>query len=215
MLRTVHLYGSLRTRYGKSFELDVASAQEAAQALGYMVSGFQKDIADGVFRVIVGPKRTGYHLGQDEVRLSLGKAEDIHIVPVPRGAKRQGVGKIILGIALIGLSFIPGVNMAVAGAFSSIAAPFGTAAVSAAFTFGSTLAFRAGSMLLLGGVAQAIAGTPKADYSSAEQQSSFVFNGPVNTTAQGGVIPVVFGRCMVGSVVVSGGIAPEQIAVDG
>jgi predicted phage tail protein len=214
MLRTVHLHGALRKRYGKSFELDVASAQEAAQALGYMVPGFQRDIVDGTFRVIVGPKKTGYHLGPEEVRLNLGKAETIHVVPVVRGSKRSGVGKIILGIALIGLAFVPGVNMVVAGVATSAATAMGATATAASL-FGSTLLFKAGAMLALGGVAQALAGTPKMNYGSIDRdrQQSFIFNGPVNTSAQGGVVPVVIGRMMVGSIVISGGISPEQIEV--
>lgn len=211
MLRTIHLYGSLRKRYGKSFELDCASAQEAAQALGFMIPGFQRDIVDGVFQVIAGPKKSGYHLGQDEVRLTLGKTEELHIVPVPQGAKRGGVMKLILGIALIGLSFVPGVNAAIGAAFGSVGGAFGATAAASATAFGTSLLFKTGFMLALGGAYQAIVGTPTMPSSSTDE--GFLFSGPVNTSVQGSVVPVVFGKMMVGSVVVSGGISPENIPV--
>lgn len=208
MLRTIHLHGALRKRYGPSFELDVVSAQEAAQALSCMIPGFYQDVVDGVFRVVAGPKKTGYPIGEEEVTLRLGKTDEIHIIPVAQGAKRGGLGKLILGIALIGLSFVPGVNAAIAGTFGSTLGATSTLFGATA----NTLLFRVGAMLALGGAYQAIVGTPKIQES--KDDSSFIFSGPVNTSVQGEVMPVVFGRMMVGSIVVSGGIAPENIPVN-
>jgi len=44
--------------------------------------------------------------------------------------------------------------------------------------------------------------------------SSYVFNGAVNTTAQGHPVPVGYGRMIVGSAVISAGIDVDEIPVD-
>jgi predicted phage tail protein len=46
-----------------------------------------------------------------------------------------------------------------------------------------------------------------------ENQPSYFFDGAVNTTAQGQPVPVLFGRLVVGSAVVSAGLTAEDIAV--
>lgn len=37
-----------------------------------------------------------------------------------------------------------------------------------------------------------------------------LFSGPINTAAQGGAVPLIYGRCRVGSTVVSGGVSPDR-----
>lgn len=52
-------------------------------------------------------------------------------------------------------------------------------------------------------------GPLKPDYEKSEannQAPSFLFNGPTNSSTQGFPVPVVIGRCRVGSVVVSAGL---------
>lgn len=39
-----------------------------------------------------------------------------------------------------------------------------------------------------------------------DQRTSYLFDGAVNTVAQGGPVPIIYGRMRVGSVVVSAGI---------
>ncbi|GEP11113.1 tail assembly protein [Methylobacterium gnaphalii] len=96
-MRTVHLYGSMAERFGASFRLEVRSLAEAAQALGCQIPGFRKAIEDGRFRVTCGPTRTrGLRLDESLITFGL-PAGDIHIVPVVRGAKNGGLGKIIVG----------------------------------------------------------------------------------------------------------------------
>lgn len=45
---------------------------------------------------------------------------------------------------------------------------------------------------------------------SPQNQASYVFNGPVNTTAQGGPVPVLYGELEIGSAVASAGIYAED-----
>ena len=69
--------------------------------------------------------------------------------------------------------------------------------------------------MLLGGVAQLLApdvdsGDPQT-YEKPEAKASFLFNGPVNTAEQGGPVPLVYGRVITGSHVVSSGLSTEKI----
>jgi len=74
--------------------------------------------------------------------------------------------------------------------------------------------YSVGTAMILGGVAQMIAPTPKANEPSErpENKPSYSFNGAVNTTAQGHPVPVGYGRLIVGSAVISAGIDVDEIA---
>jgi predicted phage tail protein len=145
-------------------------------------------------------------------------------VPVPTGAgKGKGIGKIVLGVALIAASvFMAGTTTAAAAAAagSTTAAEAAIAGGTAAggsllgLSFGQMASF--GLTMVLGGVSQLLTVAPKVnDYSSRnapDQRPSFLFNGPVNVSEQGGPVPLVYGRVRVGSIVVSSGLKAEQIA---
>lgn len=59
--------------------------------------------------------------------------------------------------------------------------------------------------------------SPKVDnYANAEpiaQKPSFIFNGAVNVVEQGGPVPLIYGRHLAGSVIISAGITTERIQV--
>lgn len=59
--------------------------------------------------------------------------------------------------------------------------------------------------------------TPKAKKTSAgdsAKDESYMFSGPENVTEQGAAVPIVYGRCFVGSVVVSAGLEVTEIATE-
>lgn len=69
-----------------------------------------------------------------------------------------------------------------------------------------------GMSLALGGVAQLLAPKVKAESKEAvENKPSYIFNGAVNTVAQGNPVPILYGRMRVGSQVVSAGITSNDI----
>ena len=76
-------------------------------------------------------------------------------------------------------------------------------------------AFQLGLALTMGGVSMMMTDNAfNDDYGGQEdpkERKSFHFNGPTNTIEQGGVLPLVYGRMVVGSVVVSAGIDIEEI----
>ena len=101
MLRKLKLYGELAEFVGhKEFEIQVDSL---AKAVSFLVNNFpqvEKYMNPQYYQVKVG----NYAVNEEEIHHPIGQ-EDIHIVPVIAGAGRGGLGKILLGAALIGAAF--------------------------------------------------------------------------------------------------------------
>ena len=102
MLRKIKLYGELAEFVGhKEFEV---KADTLASAVSFLVNNFEgidRFMSPKYYQVKVG----NYAVDESELSHPIGQ-EDIHFVPVITGAGR-GFGKILLGAALIGLSFLP------------------------------------------------------------------------------------------------------------
>jgi len=202
-MRKVHLYGALAAEFGPVYELEVNSLAEAARALGANFEGFRQRIVDGHFRVVAGPSlEEGIELGEDQIDFGVGN-RDIHIVPVVAGAKKNaGLGKIIAGVLIAAFAWfaLPAMGIASIG--------IGAISISA-----GNLAMM-GVSIALAGVSQML--TPKqkkpVEVTPVEQKPSFIFNGAVNVTEQGGPVPLIYGRTMVGSTVISAGMSVENIS---
>ena len=69
-----------------------------------------------------------------------------------------------------------------------------------------------GTALMLGGVMQLLSPQQKglSAKDSPDNGASYNFNGPVNTTAQGNPVPLLYGELIVGSAVISAGIYSED-----
>ena len=107
MLRKIKLYGELAKFLGeKTLEAEV---NNAAQAIRFLVVNFpklEKHMADRYYRVLVDK----WELDEKELHYPSG-ASDIKIVPVVGGAGGN-TGQILLGAALIGVSFMfPGAGI--------------------------------------------------------------------------------------------------------
>lgn len=110
---------------------------------------------------------------------------EIKIIPVTQGA--GGALRIISGTALIALSFIPGFQ--ILGAI--------------------------GASLVLGGISQLLTPVPKLSGSNtdpSDPRKSYSFSSVQNTSRQGSPIPIVYGECLVGSIVVSIGVDLNQVS---
>jgi predicted phage tail protein len=191
-LRTIRLYGKLGARFGRVHHLAVLSAAEAVRALRVLLPGFERELMTGKDRgvayAILAGKR---HLGADQLHQPVG-ADDIRIAPVLQGSKSGGVFSAILGAVIIAVSAV--------GSYFAPGNPF------------SAYGFQFGAALILGGVAQMLSPQQKglATKDSPDNGASYNFNGPVNTTAQGNPVPVLYGRMIVGSAVISAGIYAED-----
>lgn len=208
MMREIHIHGALGAKYGRRFDFDVANVAQAVRALSVQIPGFHEDLRKWNYRVIRRDGRHNMDLGEADLCFKLGKARQLHFVPILRGAKDRGVGKIILGVVLAGaaIAISPGTS---GGGFLR---NLGRSAFRGGFGALGTL----GGSLILGGVAQLLSPTPEIDNYGASGQGqtpSFLFSGPVNVATQGVAIPVVYGRFRVGSVTVSAELTTEEIPV--
>jgi hypothetical protein len=71
-----------------------------------------------------------------------------------------------------------------------------------------------GVSMIVGGVVQLLTPMPKGpkNTDSPDNKPSYVFTGAVNTQAQGNPVPLLYGRMIVGSAVISAGINAEDYA---
>lgn len=191
-MKTIILLGELGKKFGRRHRLDVGSAAEAVRALCANFKEFRQFVASSAERnVAYRVVNVRQDLSEDELHHPVGHT--IVFAPVVMGANfLKKAGMIILGAVLIAASFfIPPIALV------------GTATL-------ASVTFSIGVSLVLGGVAQLLAPTPKAP-GDEENTASYVFSGPVNVSAQGATIPVGYGRLIVGSAVVSAGISVEDI----
>lgn len=203
-MKNILLLGELGKKYGRKYRLNIKTPAEAVRALCANFPDFEKFVSESGkrnvgYRVLIGKK----DITGEELHDPIGKQE-IKIVPVIGGAGGGGIGTIILGAALVALSFyIPGSIFAINAAL----------ATGISVTTMASAAFYVGAALVLSGASQMLAATPEAAQPSErpENQPSYVFNGAVNTTSQGQPVPIGYGRLIVGSAVVSAGITVEEI----
>ena len=205
MLRKVRLYGQLAEFVGrKVIEAELSSAAEAVRMLIANFPQLDRHMADQNYRVLVGDGA----LTLDDLHNPVGQ-EEIKIVPVITGAGGN-VGQIFLGAALVGASFLfPG-----AGLFGTTSV-FGGTAVTGGVLTGIGTAFSAiGAGLVLKGVAGIISPVPSIPQGSdtvQDPRKSFSFSGIQNTSRGGTPVPIVYGKTLTGSVVISAGIDTEQV----
>lgn len=188
---TILLSGSLAKRFGRRHMrmLDTGSTKEAFSALKNTLQGFTDFINQqaklGLRYAIF---RNGTNVGESEFQLS--GTRELRIVPVIEGSKRGGVLQTILGVVLI-----------VVGVFTS------------PYDGGATLSVGIG--LTAGGVVQMLSPQMKGLRSreSPENAPSYAFGGPVNTTAAGNIVGILYGKRRIGGAIISAGIYAEDLAI--
>lgn len=195
-LRTVRFHGPMVDIFGPKFEYRAHNVPKALEAMKNLLDGFERYMLEAhkrglTFAVFVGKR----NVGQDELELTKG-TEDIHLVPVVIGSKRAGLFQTVLGVALIGAAI----------AFS----PAGLGVFSA--TGGWTSMAYAGAAMSLGGVVQMLSPQMGGLRMRQDQDNkpSYAFGGPVNTTAQGNPVGVLYGTREIGGAIISAGIYSED-----
>ncbi|ELY6204862.1 tail assembly protein [Cronobacter malonaticus] len=190
-LKTVRLYGTLGAKFGRVHRLVIASPAEACRALSVILPGFEQYMQTAHLRglrfaVFRGKK----NIGQDELKHNSGE-EDIRIAPVIAGSKRGGVLQTILGAVLV------------VGALALGPVGIGTIAGSTAMSIGLM-----GGSMMIGGVVQMLSPQPGglASRQDPDNAPSYAFGGPVNTTAMGNPVGLLYGEREIGGAIVSAGI---------
>ena len=199
MLSKIKLHGKLAKFIGhKEFDVKVNSV---AQAVSFLIHNFpevEKHMNPQYYMIQVGDDL----ISKEEIHYPVGKQE-INFIAVIDG--RGNVGKIILGGALIAMSF--GVGGLFATPLSFSAGGFAAAGL------GAKAAFGIGAGLLLSGVSGMLFPIPDQQQFASEEDPriSFSFGGVQNTSRAGTPVPIVYGEIITGSVVISAAVDTNQV----
>ena len=191
----IKLSGSMAQRFGRTHRRALSSASEVFRALSSTVDGFEDYLrearARGLDFVIFRDRR---NIGQEEFSL-LGPGDELRIIPVIRGSKRAGIFQAVLGAALIAGGIALG--------------PAGAGLIGKGVALNVALV---GASMALGGVVQLL--SPQVAGMRVRQdpdnKPSYAFGGPVNTTASGNPVPLLYGQREIGGAIISAGIYAED-----
>ena len=203
MMVTVRLLGEAGRRYGRVYRLSVRTASEAIRALCLQLPGLRQYLIESAENGVAWRVVTEDPLGLDLDELDWPCSKRVVLAPQPTG-RGGGVGKILAGVALVAFAIIAG---PVAGGFLGLGTG-GFLSAGAAQAIGAI-----GLSLAFGGVAQLLTPTPSmpgvtntggsvTDNGSTNQQKSSLFDKSNANTAQGDVVPVLYGERLVGSLAV-------------
>ena len=206
-LVSINLHGILGENVGKTWRLAVSSVGEALNAIEVLSKHklynflHNLDKKGQKYQVLINKspfvsskpitENNVNDVKETELMMKLGKKlKSIDIIPVLEGADK-GILGIILGVVLIAVGI---------------------------FTLQPQIAFPGAQMigagLIIGGIGMIAAGvinllsSPPTfgdlpEFDSAAGKQSYLFGGPINTTREGGPVPVGYGRLRVGSQVIS------------
>lgn len=194
MMTRVVLGGALGRFQGKEYWFDISTPREALHMINANKPGFINQIRKymdvfNFYRVtcefIDGTRQ---HLSNETFLMDVKKPiKCVRFSPIFRGSGKQGmaiVGAVIFVIGTI-MQFTP---------LAEFAQPVQ----------------KFGLIMMATGVVTALTQPSKASQTVDDSEENFFFNGPVNTTEQAVPIPLVFGRCKVGSRVISSSITFKE-----
>jgi predicted phage tail protein len=174
--RDIVLGGVLGQRFGKNHRLVVANPVEALRMLALRDPEFKP-----AMQALV-DAGTDFHIMDGDIERTIGDITfpatgTIVITPVPEGEK-SGIFSVLAGVVLL---------------------------VAAFYTDGATypeaqaLLIGAGASLVLGGITALLTTIPRSNDGSGDDLTSAFFSGSTNTQQQGVVVPVIYGRMLVGA----------------
>ena len=180
----VRLYGKLGTLFGREHRLSVSSVREAIRALCIMLPGFERWLDTSEGRGVTYSVFNGSrNVTAEELHLN-GVHEVIRIAPVIIGSKKAGVFQTIFGAVLVAVGF---------------ALSFTPAAVASPFLY------KMGAAMML-----TPSGTQGMTMDSGDSRKSYSFGSPINQSAAGNGVNLLFGKRLVAGVLISGGIYAEE-----
>lgn len=208
----IKLWGDLGKNCGSDWKLAVNSVSEAIRAIEMNSHNklykylLEKDKEGVKYKVIINGRTITYEneptpenpepafKSELAVKFNNDSLKTIDIVPVIEGAD-SGIFATILGVVLI----IVGIVVALIPGFQ----PLGVAIIIG------------GLGLLAAGVTALLSKPPKFDdfreIDGQTGRTSYLFNGPQNTTREGGPVPIGYGRLLIGSQVISASYVVKNI----
>ena len=197
----IKLLGELGKKFGRYYEIMALNPKEIISALSNQLDGFKEYLAtaheNGVFFKLVNNEAEG--MGYEGCFLP---CDQLIMAPVITGSGGSGgsIGKILLGAALIGLAFIPGIG--------TIAA---TATAKASLSTIGSLMFSLGGALVFGGIAELLTPSVK---EPKEGEQSFLFDRAAELTTQGLPVPLLYGEFLAAApLIISSSISTEGVPV--
>lgn len=198
----VKLLGELGRRFGRSYSFVVRNPRDVISALANQIDGFKEYMCSahehGMGFKLIDDDPVG--MTYEGVMMS---CDQLIIAPIISGSGGNGmsIGQILLGVALIGLSFVS----FGAGAFAGL----GVAGAG-----GSTALFGLGASLLLTGIAGLLTPPVQTPGTDSKKKDSFMFDRAVELTTQGYPIPLLYGRYLaVSPLTISSAISTETVPV--
>ena len=182
-LRKIKVYGRLAEMLG--WHTAYAKIDNLNDVYGFLTSNYphvKAYLKQNVYKV----KVSDNVIFNDEIPVKLDKG-DLVIIPVVSGR----IFQILLGAALIGGGF---------------------AAQAAAKVALAQFLFSLGTGLALSGVERLLFPPKKPNFPEEEVSNNFSFNGLQNVSRPGVAVPLVYGECFVGSVVISAGVDTAQVS---
>ena len=169
----IHLHGFLRNKYAKTVEVQGQNVFQVMRGLVHRFGkGFQKDVLDHNWVIRLGSKQNGTDLHENEINQTLN-ANELHLIPATSG--NDATIRIITGVALFTFGAMTGQNWAMS----------------------------IGAALVIGGAVELMNRPPnKGPEQDPSESGSYVYNGVVNVTTQGGPIPLTYGHMPYASSVV-------------
>ena len=196
---TIRLLGEAGRRFGRQFKLAVKTPAEAVRALCVQIPGLREYFLESSENGIVWRAVTDHSEGLEGEQLLWPMSKRFVLAPIPAG--KGGVGKIVLGVALV--------------AFAIVTA--GGGVLGLGLGFGTTTAIGiglVGGAFIFAGIADLLTPTPKmptvsgrggissgatSGRSREEQQRAYTFDKSNANTQQGEVVPVLYGERIIGS----------------
>ena len=215
MIQTVRLLGELGQRYGVEHRYtNLRTPAEAIKLLCINHPELQQELITahehGIgYRVI----QADTDLDYPDLRLPIGQ-HDLIVAPVIAGSGGGGVGRILIGAALV------------AGAFFTGGATIGLLGLAAPIAVSTALG-TIGASLILGGVSQLLSPQPtignlgsnrlgsgdslstdgpQSVTRGTDGRQSYAYTGAANTVGVGATIPVAYGEVLIGSQLLSANV---------
>ena len=235
----VHLHGTLGKGVGREhWKLAVSTVAEAVRAIDvltqkalsrHLIKHHKGDANEVKYKILVNER--GFLAEEEpcvekpetiynsELYMKQQNLERIDIVPVVEGAgDNMGLFLVIFGVLMI-------LTAGLAAAGTSLFATAGGAGLGATVTalggISASTLLLGGFALLIGGVALMSMNPPEFDDSAEVDISkgaggarSYLFNGPTNTSREGGPVPIGYGRLLVGSQIIQATQSIRDVAAN-
>ena len=211
MTTAVILDGAMGKKFGKQWDLCVDSPAEALRMIGCNKPAFPFWIRDNLATYEGYQVTCQYEngvtteVGEEELYMN-GKIVSIRFTPVLTGSGKTGM--IILGAVIMIAAIV-----LTAGAMAAGVGFWATMGANALYAG----MFLGGASMMVSGVVSALTPQPSmgSDMSSSRvDKTSYYFNGPANTTAQGVPVPLIYGTCLVGSHAISASLTIDDASDD-